>query len=58
MGIIASDGTVKGEGCIRCAACVKTCPVSAKSFTDEGALKIKAFLEQNCANPRPNEFYI
>lgn len=58
MGIIASDGTVKGEGCIKCAACVKTCPVSAKSFTDEGALKIKAFLEQNCANPRPNEFYI
>jgi Ferredoxin len=60
MGAIKNDAfdTVNGP-CIKCCACVKRCPVNAKSFVDENFIKHRLELEEAYSeNIRKTELYV
>lgn len=44
--------------CIKCQACIRSCPVHAKCFTDEAFLSHVRFLELNCMKPSGNYYEI
>jgi ferredoxin len=59
MGSIARDDVSKIGGiCIRCSACVKTCPTDAKYFSDSDYLAVKNWLEANCSQRRRPEVFL
>ena len=59
MGIIdADDPALVSAGCIRCNACVKSCPENAKYFDSEQTNKITAMLETNCTARKEPELFL
>ena len=59
MGSISPEDyrTVTGI-CIKCQACVKSCPVHAKFFDDPVMLSHTRMLEQHYERPAENEVFL
>lgn len=59
VGIIShSDPRVVGEGCTRCHACVKHCPVNAKYFRNTELDKLKTWLIENFTSRKEIELFL
>lgn len=58
MGSIdAAEPSVVSGVCIKCQACIKTCPAKAKHFEDEAFLSHVAYLEKNYTARKESRFY-
>jgi ferredoxin len=59
MGSIDREDVSRVPGlCIKCCACIKKCPVKAKSFQDENFIAHRALLEKTCQGRREPELFI
>ena len=59
MGSVSAENPAEINGiCIKCQACIRKCPKSAKYFDDPAFLSHVAMLEQNYRRRAEAEFFV
>jgi len=46
------------EGCIRCCACIKSCPEDARYWQDAMMAKFTTWLTENCSDRKEPEIFL